>query len=521
MADIVLINPRFEVSFWGLEHVLPYTGKRSHMPVAGLPLLAALTPPGHTVTLIDENVEEIDFDRVARADVVGVTGMCVQRARMRDILTELKTRGCFTVVGGPWVTVQDDYFGALADVVFVGEAEETWPRFLQDWEAGRHEARYEQEHKTDMTTVPVPRLDLLKMRHYATASVQFSRGCPFQCEFCDIIVTFGRRPRLKTAAQVVAELEALRAQGMPNVFIVDDNLVGNKKAIKVLLRELVAYQKAHRYFFDFSTEASIDLAEDEELMNLMVEANICRVFVGVESPNEDSLRETKKFQNLRPAGTLVERIHRIQRAGMEVWCGMIVGFDHDGPGIFAAQRRFIRESRIMTAMVGMLFALPKTPLYDRLEREGRLDPSDDPEFGTNVIPARMTREELREGFVGLMRDLYEPDAYFGRLEDLYVNGRLTYNRAAGRYLLRRRPWAWLRHQLRHCFYTALILCGLWFSPPEAHLRRAYRRWFWRVVKKRPTPSIAFNILNKCVLHYHHYKMAHQMARGESPVYNTM
>ena len=243
MADIVLINPRFEVSYWGLEHALPLLGKRANLPVACLPLLAALTPAEHCVTLIDENVEPIDCDRFALADIVGLTGMSVQRGRMREILAELKAAGVFTVVGGPWVTVQEDYFDDLADVIFVGEAEETWPQFLGEWAQGRHQHRYEQAEKTDMTKVPTPRFDLLKMRHYLFGSLQFSRGCPFQCEFCDIIVTFGRRPRLKTSAQVIAELEALRKQDMRIAFIVDDNLIGNKKAIKELLRDVVAWQE--------------------------------------------------------------------------------------------------------------------------------------------------------------------------------------------------------------------------------------------------------------------------------------
>ena len=211
MADIVLINPRFEVSFWGLQYALPFFGKKANIPSACLPLLAALTPPGHSVTLIDENVEPLDFDRLARADIVGITGMIVQRSRMREILVELKRRGAFTVVGGPWVSVQEDYFGDLADVIFVGEADEAWPNFLQEWQQGRHARRYEQAERTDMTQVPPPRFDLLKMHDYMFGSIQFSRGCPFQCEFCDIIVMFGRRPRLKTSAQLIAELEALRA----------------------------------------------------------------------------------------------------------------------------------------------------------------------------------------------------------------------------------------------------------------------------------------------------------------------
>jgi len=311
MADIVLISPRFEPSFWGLEYALPLLGKRATLPVAALPLLAALTPAGHSVTLIDENVEAIDFARVARADVVGLTGMVVQRARMREILTELKARDVFTAVGGPWVSVRADYFGDLADVVFVGEAEQTWPQFLGDWARGRHRRRYEQAERTDMATVPTPRFDLLKMGHYAFGSVQFSRGCPFQCEFCDIIVTFGRRPRLKTVPQVIAELDALRARGIDTAFIVDDNLIGNKRAVKGLLHALVAYQESRGYPFEFFTEASLDLAEDGELLGLMVDAGITSVFVGIESPNEASLRETKKFQNIREGGTLLDKVHRI------------------------------------------------------------------------------------------------------------------------------------------------------------------------------------------------------------------
>src|SRR3954451_11450837 len=214
MAEIVFVNPRFEVSYWGLEHALPLLGKRANLPTACLPLLAALTPDEHTVTIVDENVEPLNFDRLAKADIVALTGMSVQRERMIEILTELKARGAFTAVGGPWVTVREDYFGDLADVLFIGEAEVTWPQFLADWQAGRHAPRYEQAAKTDMTTVPTPRFDLLKMRHYLFGSVQFSRGCPFQCEFCDIIVTFGRRPRLKTSGQILRELAVILEQGL-------------------------------------------------------------------------------------------------------------------------------------------------------------------------------------------------------------------------------------------------------------------------------------------------------------------
>ncbi|HYR58604.1 MAG TPA: radical SAM protein, partial [Chthoniobacteraceae bacterium] len=316
MADIVLINPRFEPSFWGMDYALPLFGKKANLPVACLPLLAALTPRGHSVTLLDENVEALDFDRLRKADIVGLTGMIVQRFRMREILTELKRLGIFAVVGGPWMTVREDYFDDLADVIFIGEAEETWPRFIEDWQRGRHARRYAQAEKTDMTQVPTPRFELLKMGDYMFGSVQFSRGCPYQCEFCDIIVTFGRRPRLKTSAQVIAELEALRAQKIFIAFVVDDNLIGNKKAVKELLRDLIGWQREQGYPMSFFTEASLDLAEDAELLHLMVEANFGAVFIGIESPNEASLIETKKLQNVRKGRTMLDRVHAVQDAGL-------------------------------------------------------------------------------------------------------------------------------------------------------------------------------------------------------------
>jgi radical SAM superfamily enzyme YgiQ (UPF0313 family) len=519
VADIVLVSPRFDVSYWGLEHALPVLGKRANMPVACLPLLAALTPPGHQVTLVDENVQELDFARLARADLVGLTGMIVQRQRMRDILTELKARGAFVVVGGPWVTVQPDYFGDLADVTFVGEAEETWPQFLDDWERGRHQRRYEQAQKTDMTRVPTPRFDLLQMHHYLFGSMQFSRGCPFQCEFCDIIVTFGRRPRLKTSAQVIAELEALRASKTRIVFIVDDNLIGNKKAVKQLLRDVIAYQWSRGYPFIFFTEASLDLAEDDELLRLMSRANIVSVFIGIESPSEEALREARKFQNVRSVAPMVERVRKIQRAGLEVWSGMMLGFDSDGPTIFEAQRQFAHDARIISVMAGMVYAIPKTPLHDRLSRAGRLDSSDVPEVGTNVVPLRLGREELRDGYVRLMDALYDPEAYFRRLEDLYLDGKLDPDSGIRPYW-RRHPGAALRTKLLNVVTGGLLLGRLLWRLPDARLRREYLRRLGRLLRRRPRPSLLLAFAFKCVMHYHQHTMARQMASGQGPIRNT-
>jgi radical SAM superfamily enzyme YgiQ (UPF0313 family) len=512
MAHIVLINPRFEPSYWGLEHALPLFDAKANLPVACLPLLAALTPAGHSVTLIDENVETIDFELCARADTVGLTGMIVQRFRMCEILCELKRRGCFVAIGGPWITVREDYFGADADVIFIGEAEESWPRFLNDWVQGRHASRYEQADKTDMTTIPVPRFDLLKMDDYAVGSVQFSRGCPFTCEFCDIIVVFGRRPRIKTSRQIIFELEALLATGMDTAFIVDDNLIGNKKAIKEVLRAVVAWQVAHHYPMTFVTEASIDLADDAELIALMVDANIRVVFIGIETPNEAALRETRKLQNLRKGASMLEKVHTIQRAGIEVWSGMILGFDSDDASIFDAQCAFIRDARIVNAMVGMLAAIPKTPLYARLAREGRLDPSDHPAYGANVIPLNLSREALRDGYLKVMADLHEPRAYFDRLDALYLDERIEPERSRLRHL-RRYPLRLAILNLIWALEAASIFLRLMRLAPQKELRQIYRQRLWRMLRRRRSPVVMQIYAIKCAMHYHAHTMIADMRAG--------
>jgi len=519
MADIVLINPRFTASYWGLEHALPLLGKKANLPPAGLMLLAALTPGHHQVTIIDENVAPIDFERCARADLVGLTGMIVQRHRMREILTGLKSRGVVTIVGGPWISVDEGYFGALADHVFVGEAEETWPRFLEDWENCQPAKHYEQADRTDMSTVPPHRLDLIDLADYAFGSVQFTRGCPFTCEFCDIIVIFGRRPRLKTSPQIVVELEALRRHGAEVVFIVDDNLIGNKKAIKEVLRDVIDWQRRHNYPLTFFTEASVDLADDDEMMRLLVDANVVHVFVGIETPNEASLRETKKLQNIRKGGTLVDKVHRIQEAGLEVWSGMMLGFDNDDGSIFEAQRSFITDARIVSSMIGMVYAIPTTPLHARLAKENRLDPSDDPAFGTNVIPAQLDRATLRDGYLRVLADLHEPNAFFDRLDSLYLDGPLAHDH--GRTArLGRLSWRRSVETIRLLTRAILLLSRIVFLVPDAGLRGVYVRRVLQVLRLRPIPAILFVYALRAAMHYHGWKLARIMADPASRVVNS-
>jgi radical SAM superfamily enzyme YgiQ (UPF0313 family) len=519
MANIVLINPRFEASYWGFEYAMPLLGKRANLPVACLPLLAALTPAEHNITLLDENVCDLDFNVIAAADVVGVTGMSVQRFRMREILRELKQRELFTVVGGPWVTVREDYFADLADVIFIGEAEETWPQFLADYTTGQHQPRYEQSQKTDMTKVPPPRYDLMDCKQYVFGSLQISRGCPFQCEFCDIIVTFGRRPRLKTSPQVLLELENMRKAGMTIAFIVDDNLIGNKKAIKPILQDVVQWQQTNGYPFTFFAEASIDLADDPELIEMMIAANIQAVFVGVETPNEASLKETKKFQNLRSGGTIVEKIHRIQRAGIEVWTGMIVGFDNDDLSIFQSQLEFVRQAKIVHAMCGMLSAIPKTPLYQRLSDEGRLDLDDVSQYGTNVIPKNMTREELRDGYRRVMHEINSPEHFFDRTDSLYLDPDFQFNRAQQKYF-RQHPLRGLAEQTKTIVRCGVLYRRLMKTVQQPELREEYKRRIRGVWKARKQPAAVFIYLLKCAIHYHYLEIANQVERNDTRMVNT-
>ncbi len=520
MADIVIINPKFEPSYWGMDYMIGHLGKAANLPVACLALLAALTPEEHTVTLIDENAEPIDFDRCARADIVGITGMSVQRFRMKEIHQELKARGCFTVIGGPWITVQEDYFDDDPPAaIFVGEAEDTWPQFLKEWRQGLHQYRYEQVEKTDMSKVPTPRFDLLKMNRYAFGSLQFSRGCPFQCEFCDIIVTFGRRPRIKTPAQVVAELDAMWRTGQRICFIVDDNLIGNKYAIKGILQAVIDWQREHGYPLTLFTEASINLADEPELLELMVQANFISTFIGIESPSEDSLREAKKLQNMRSGGTLLEKVHRIQDAGIEVWCGMILGFDSDDVGIVDRQIDFVRQSRIAFSMTGMLTAIPKTPLHKRLAEEGRLDYADHSEFGTNIIPLKMTREELLEGYFKCLRELYDPVGYFDRTDALFLDPDFEIGITS-----RKRWWRisarWMASEIRSAVEAAGLFARILWNVKEEHLKREYRKRFKGFLKVHRRPGLALYYVLHIGMHYHAWKMAERMSSRSQRLVNS-
>jgi radical SAM superfamily enzyme YgiQ (UPF0313 family) len=520
MARICLINPRFPTSFWGLNHGLPLLNKKSNMPVLALPVIAGLTPPEHEVTCIDENIEDIDFDSLEQYDIVGLTGMTVQRDRMTEILHELKARNIFTIVGGPWITVAENWFDGFVDVIFIGEAEDTWPQFLREWQQGLHQYRYEQIEKTDMAKVPIPRYDLVKFQEYAMGCVQTSRGCPFQCEFCDIIVIFGRRPRIKTPEMVVAEIDAQHKLGVRVIFLVDDNFIGNKKVAKVILRAIIEWQHQHGFPLAFFTEASLDLAEDDELMRLMAEAGMVAVFIGIESPDEEALRETKKYQNVR--GGLIERVKKVQEAGMEVYAGMIVGFDSDDETVFERQYQFLKNARIVGAMAGMLSAIPKTPLYDRLLAEGRLDnaAADDPNIATNVIPLKMSVETMRDGWLDLMIRLYEAENYFSRFNDLFIDGKIPLANAKMDWLRKHQFGNYLKIQTLTILAALGMLAKIWTDPRTRLDRPVYAKYLKKLIAARRPPRLLFQFAFKCVMHTHFATMTRAMARGETRLVNT-
>jgi radical SAM superfamily enzyme YgiQ (UPF0313 family) len=418
---ILLLTPRNPRNFWTFDGTLPFIDKDCLLPNLSMPTLAGLTPREHEVVLVDENLESIDFD--ASADIIGVTGYIVHKKRMLEIVQEFHKRGRFVAVGGPYASLCPEDFRGRCDALFVGEAEETWTQFLQDFAAGQPKAEYEAKEKPDMSLAPCPRFDLLRTDRYQAMTVQFGRGCPFRCEFCDIIVVYGRRPRNKSVEQLLAEIEECHRLGVRQIFVADDNFIANKPLAKTLLRALGQWGRERGYPISFGTELSVNVAQDDELLALMRDANMTTVFLGIESPRKSSLEETKKNQNVR--GDLVEQVHHIQSFGVQVQAGMIVGFDNDDPSIFEEQLRFIQAARIPLIMMGMLQAFPKTPLYNRVRAEGRLlSEALAHSLGfSNIDPAGMTRLELYRGYRWLLGQIYSNENFGARTRAfLYARG---------------------------------------------------------------------------------------------------
>jgi radical SAM superfamily enzyme YgiQ (UPF0313 family) len=404
---LLLINPRCPESFWtfrwAVREILP--GKRAVNPPLGLATLASLTPGDWQVTIVDENVESIPL--APDADIVGICGMGVQHKRQLELLAYYRRCGYYVVAGGSYASLCPERYADAADTVIAGEAEYIWPRFCADFGRGSVQPLYRETGAVALADSPAPRFDLLKLERYTTATLQFSRGCPYRCEFCDIIVMFGRKPRQKSVAQVEAELDGLRALGVHNAFFVDDNLIGHRAVARDLLKFLVGYQARHHNWFRFGTEVSLNLAQDEELLALFREAGFEWVFIGIETPDPVALKATLKTQNLREDA--LTSVRRIYAYGIDVLAGFIVGFDTDTPATFAQQLGFILRSGIQAAMIGLLTALPHTPLYARVKQEGRLledsDGTDNTRPHTNIEPRHMSYDALVEGYEKLYREL--------------------------------------------------------------------------------------------------------------------
>lgn len=413
--NVLLLYPEFPDTFWSFKHALKFIRKKASLPPLGLLTVAAMLPQDWEKRLVDVNVRKLREKDVAWADVVLISAMIAQQESARGLIARCRAAGKTIVAGGPLFTLGHEQFPEV-DHFVLNESEVTLPEFLRDFARQAARRVYASTEFPDLRQTPAPLWELADLPRYASMSLQFSRGCPFDCEFCNITAMFGHRPRTKATAQVIAELDGLRRAGWRGpVFFVDDNFIGNKRALKEeLLPALIQWQK-NKPGTQFFTEASINLADDEPLMQMMVAAGFNQVFVGIETPEEAGLAECNKRQNQRR--DLIADVKRIQRVGLEVQGGFIVGFDSDTPNIFARQIEFIQQSGIVTAMVGLLQAIPGTKLHHRLEVEGRLTgqtTGNNLDGTTNFLP-RMNRETLRDGYKSLMKGIYAPGPYYRRV----------------------------------------------------------------------------------------------------------
>ncbi|HEX8649435.1 MAG TPA: B12-binding domain-containing radical SAM protein [Pyrinomonadaceae bacterium] len=414
---VLLVYPEFPDTYWSFRHALVFEGKRSAFPPLGLLTVSAMLPETWERRLVDMSVRPLRSADIEWADIVFASAMLVQKESLKRVVRLCRARGKRVVVGGPYVSTGAEQLPE-ADHIFIGEAETTLPEFLQDLERGTTRRIYAAAERPALTQTPVPHFQLMDLGRYSAMSVQYSRGCPFQCEFCDIIEIYGRVPRTKTNAQMLAEMDALLALGWRGlVFIVDDNFIGNKRNVRALMPDLIEWSERHGKPFSFLTEASVNLAEDDALLEMMRRANFRRVFLGIETPVGESLLEAQKGQNTKR--DLLESVKKIQAYGMEVMAGFIVGFDSDPEDIFERQIAFIRESGIPLAMVGLLTALPETQLWRRLEREGRLleeSTGNNTDGSLNFIP-RMDTARLIKGYQRILRTIYSPAEYYQRALD--------------------------------------------------------------------------------------------------------
>jgi radical SAM superfamily enzyme YgiQ (UPF0313 family) len=418
---VLLVYPEMPTTYWSFKYALKFTGARAPFPPLGLITVAAMLPAEYEPHLVDMNVTELSDRDILQADLVFVSAMMVQRESFNEVVRRCNALGRTVVAGGPHPTASHEEIDGV-DHFILGEAEILIPDFLVDYETGVAKRVYSGRERPDISLAPIPRFDLLDTGKYFSMSLQYSRGCPFSCEFCDIIELFGRKPRTKTPTRFIAELNALYATGYRgSVFIVDDNFIGNRAEVRKLLPAISAWQKERSYPYNLFTEASINLAQDDSLMEGMVEAGFDMVFLGIETPVEETLLKAGKVQNTK--ASLMESVKKIQRRGIEVSAGFIIGFDSDPDDIFDRQIEFIQDSGIVMAMVGLLMALPGTALYRRLAKEGRLlgecsgNNTHDAKHSMNFVTV-MDARTLADGYRRVLGEIYRPGNYFARCRTL-------------------------------------------------------------------------------------------------------
>ncbi len=414
---ILLVYPKYPETFWSFKYALKFISKKASLPPLGLLTVAAMLPVDWEVRLADKNVKSIKDSDLRWADYVFLSAMSIQRESAESVISRCKKLGVKMIAGGPLFTSVPEEFGHI-DHLVLNEAEITLPLFLEDLKQGKAKHLYTSPEWANLGVTPVPRFDLLDKSKYASMNIQYSRGCPFDCDFCNITVLYGRVPRTKSAGQVLAEFDALYAQGWKGgVFIVDDNFIGNKgKLKKEILPAIIDWMEKRKHPFTLYTEVSINLSDDAELMKVMARAGFDQVFVGIESPNDESLAECSKLQNRNR--DLIASVRKIQQAGFEVQAGFIVGFDKDPDSIFERLIAFIQESGIVTAMVGLLNAPHGTKLYHRMKEEGRLIKSttgDNTDFSINFVP-KMSNEALLSGYRSILSTIYSPKHYYARVK---------------------------------------------------------------------------------------------------------
>ena len=418
---VLFVYPEYPDTFWSFKHVLKFISKKAAFPPLGLLTVGAMLPDEWQKKLVDLNVGSLKDEHIEWADMVFLSAMIVQKKSAQEIIDRCRAHGKKIVAGGPAFTTQHKEFIGV-DHFVLNEAQVTLPLFLEDLEKGRLKHVYTSAKRPDVVSTPVPLWPLININDYATLAIQYSRGCPYNCEFCDIVIMNGRIPRCKTPEQMKKEFQALYDVGWrKSVFIVDDNFIGNKGEVKKMLPALLEWQKEHKYPFTLLTEASTDLANDEDLMQMMSRANFFKVFLGLETPDRESLKECGKFQNT--SRDLVKAVHTIHRHGMQVMGGFIVGFDNDSETIFDAQINFIQQIGVVTAMVGVLTALPQTRLWHRLKDEDRLIGCATGENTDGVLNFRpqMGIQALNEGYRKILASIYAPKQYYQRINTFLEN----------------------------------------------------------------------------------------------------